>query len=386
MLTTFASLGEGKLFGFRVRVAHDADRHLWDEYIDGHPDASLFHRFGWRDVIHGTYKHDAYFLMAVRSGPAGAEASAPHPQTTMGVLPLIHLRSAIFGSSLVSLPFVDGGGILADSSEVEEALLSEALSLARRVGADSIDLRCEHALAASDEASTDGGIKRFAPAALAKRSQKVRMVLTLPGSSTELVRSFRSKLRSQFKRPLREGCTTKVGGMELLEDFYRVFLVNMRDLGSPVHSKELMRRVLETFRERSRVFAVYLAGKPIAASLVIGFKGILRNPWASSDRRYSAISPNMLLYLRMLEFACDEGYRTFDFGRSTPGEGTYRFKEQWGAVPAPLHWYLLSFLGDPGGTQESAAERFKLASRCWRKLPVAVTRVLGPRIRKHISL
>jgi hypothetical protein len=174
--------------------------------------------------------------------------------------------------------------------------------------------------------------------------------------------------------------------MELLEDFYRVFLLNMRDLGSPVHSKELMRRVLETFPERSRVFAVYLAGKPIAASLVIGFKGILRNPWASSDRRYSAISPNMLLYLRMLEFACDEGYRTFDFGRSTPGEGTYRFKEQWGAVPAPLHWYLLSFLGGSGGTEESPAERFKLAARCWRKLPVAVTRVLGPRIRKHISL
>jgi hypothetical protein len=88
----------------------------------------------------------------------------------------------------------------------------------------------------------------------------------------------------------------------------------------------------------------------------------------------------------MLEFACDEGYRTFDFGRSTPGEGTYRFKEQWGALAAPLHWYVLSTNGTPSEPLESPAERFKLAARLWSKLPLAVTRVLGPRIRKHISL
>ena len=174
--------------------------------------------------------------------------------------------------------------------------------------------------------------------------------------------------------------------MDLLDDFYKVFLINMRDLGSPVHSKELMRHVLEAFPERSRIFAVYHAGRPIAASLVIGFNGVLRNPWASSDRRYAAMSPNMLLYSRMLEYACDNGYQTFDFGRSTPGEGTYRFKEQWGAQPAPLHWYVISADGSATAAQESPSERFKLAARLWSKLPVPLTRVLGPRIRKHISL
>jgi hypothetical protein len=126
MLTTFGSLGDTKPSGLKVRVADDSDRHLWNEYIDKHPGSSLFHQFGWREVIHGTYKHDAYFLMAARGEPARAEASASRPGRTIGVLPLIHLKSVIFGNSLVSLPFVDGGGVLADDREAEETLLGSA--------------------------------------------------------------------------------------------------------------------------------------------------------------------------------------------------------------------------------------------------------------------
>ena len=54
-----------------------------------------------------------------------------------------------------------------------------------------------------------------------------------------------------FRKPIKEGLTSKTGGAELLDDFYRVFLVNMRDLGSPVHSLKLMRQVLGEFSECS---------------------------------------------------------------------------------------------------------------------------------------
>ena len=352
----------------QVRHAGESERALWDSYVRRHPQASHFHQFGWRDVIHGTYGHRTYYLLATQGERADA----------LGILPLVHFRSAIFGSSLVSLPFVDGGGVLAESSDAEDRLLSEAMGLARRIGAMSIDLRCEREIAACEDPRT--------PLSATKRSGKVRMLRTLPGSSAELAKTLKSKLRSQINRPLKEGCTCRIGGLELLEDFYKVFLINMRDLGSPVHSKDLIQHVLEVFPEHSRIFAVYHSGRPIAASLVIGFNGTLRNPWASSDRRHAAMSPNMLLYSRMLEFACDQGYRSFDFGRSTPGEGTFKFKEQWGAVAAPLHWYILSTAGAAPELEASPAERFKLAARCWSRLPLAVTRVLGPRIRKHISL
>jgi len=160
----------------------------------------------------------------------------------------------------------------------------------------------------------------------------------------------------------------------------------MRDLGSPVHSMDLMRHVLEEFGERCRIFVLHGSDEPVAAALVIGFDKVLRNPWASSLRRYATLSPNMLLYLRMLEYACDQGFRAFDFGRSTIGEGTYKFKEQWGAVPVPLYWYYLSLNGKPLDPGISGARRLDIARHCWRRLPLVVTKVVGPRIRKHISL
>jgi len=377
---------------YKIRCAGNLDRDIWDTYVLNHPDASLFHRFGWREVIHGTYGHATYYLMLIACN-RGVDAAARRAQRwrrsaegILGVLPLVHLKHMIFGNSLVSLPFLDGGGILADSSDVEECLVSEAVTLARSIGVDRIDLRCERAIAGCDGMSFAGNEGRLAPVRIAKRSSKVRMLLKLPGSSEALLKSFKAKLRSQIGRPLKEGCTSSIGGLELLEDFYRVFVINMRDLGSPVHSKDLMRHVLEVFSERSKIVVVYKSGAPIASALVTGFNEILRNPWASSDRKYAFMSPNMLLYSRMLEFACDQGYRTFDFGRSSPGEGTFKFKEQWGAVAAPLHWYVLSTAGAAPEPDDSPAERYKLAARCWSKLPLAVTRLLGPRIRKHISL
>ena len=374
----------------QIKYAGDSERTLWNGYVCKHPEASLFHLFGWRDVIHGTYGHDTYYLMAVRGDRVAAaqdgDGLAPPTEMTLGILPLVHLKNPVFGNCLVSLPFVDGGGVLADSSEVEECLLSEAVALGRSIGADRIDLRCERAIACCDNISLAGGEGLLAPMMVAKRSSKIRMLLKLPESSKELVKSFKSKLRSQINRPLKEGCTSSIGGLELLEDFYRVFLINMRDLGSPVHSKDLMRHVLGEFSKRSKIIVVYSSGAPIASALVMGFNEVLRNPWASSDRKYAFMSPNMLLYLRMLEFACDSGYGVFDFGRSTRGEGTYRFKEQWGAVAAPLHWYLISLDGKSLDPDSTGMERFELAARCWRNLPLVVTKAIGPRIRKHISL
>jgi FemAB-related protein (PEP-CTERM system-associated) len=316
--------------------------------------------------------------------PSGDED--PPARTVVGVLPLVHLKHRIFGNSLVSLPFFDGGGILADSREVEATLLSGAVRLSRKLGASKIELRQEGILASCHDISACGSQGSQAPLKLTTRSDKVRMLMNVPESSEMLMKSFKSKLRSQIAKPLKEGLTSKVGGAELLEDFYRVFLVNMRDLGSPVHSIRLMQRVLTEFSDRSRIFVVYKADEPVASALVIGLGKMLRNPWASSLRKYAILSPNMLLYLRMLEFACDNGYRVFDFGRSTRGEGTYKFKEQWGSVPTPLYWHYVSLDGKSIEPESSGMERFKRAAHYWRKLPVSVTRLIGPSIRKHISL
>jgi serine/alanine adding enzyme len=373
---------------FEITQADDSSKELWDQFVLGCEDASLFHLFGWKKVIKATYGHAAYYLMLTECDALALPTAGCGERHigVVGVLPLFHLDHAVFGKALVSLPFTDGGGILANSKAAQERLLNEAIELGRRLGVKTIDLRQEHPVAALEDLTAECTEKASGALHVTAGSNRYRLLLELPESSKLLMKSFKSKLRSQIMKPIKSGLTSKEGGAELLEDFYRVFLVNMRDLGSPVHSPELMRNVLAQFPDCSRIICVYKDDVPVAAALVVGFNGVLRNPWASSLRKHASLSPNMLLYLRMLEYACDHGYRSFDFGRSTRGEGTFRFKEQWGAKPLPLVWHELSLEGSIARAGDAGKSKFEMAMRCWQKLPVGVTKRIGPVIRKHISL
>ena len=152
----------------------------------------------------------------------------------------------------------------------------------------------------------------------------------------------------------------------------------MRDLGSPVHSKKLMQNVLEAFPENAKICLVYKDNQTLACSMVVGFKDTLENPWASALRKHRKLSPNMLLYWTMLEYACHNGFTCFGFGRSSPDEGTYKFKEQWGAKPIPLQWHYFSLNDKPIDENIAEKPKFDKAIHYWQKLPVPLTKIIGP--------
>lgn len=361
---------------------------FWDKYVTSHANSNLYQLSCWKKVIEKTYGHKTYYLAALSTSSLDSKLSSANDDSNgisiVGILPLVHMKHFIFGNKLVSIPFFDMGGLLTDSVEAEMALTIEAMALGKKWGVNEIELR--HAMSEFDinshlESLFDTAIRFHT------HTHKVRMILDLPDSSETLLKSFKSKLRSQIKRPLKAGLYAKIGGYDLIDDFYSVFCVNMRDLGSPVHSKRLIENVLEIFQEKARIVIIYKDNHPIACSLLIGFLNILENPWASSLRGYSRLSPNMLLYWTMLEYACDNGYTKFDFGRSTPDEGTYNFKKQWGANPQPLFWQVLNFKTNSDvDCALSEKSKFDKAIHFWKFLPVPTTRFLGPLIRKHISL
>jgi FemAB-related protein (PEP-CTERM system-associated) len=210
------------------------------------------------------------------------------------------------------------------------------------------------------------------------------MRLDLPRERETLWKRFPSKLRSQLRRALKEQLTVRIEGVEILDDFYRVFARNMRDLGTPVYGRRFFETILEAFPKDARICAVYLGGQPLAAGFLYGFQNTLEIPWASSDRRYNSLSANMLLYSSALDYACREGFEVFDFGRSTPGGGTYRFKEQWGAHPVPLYWYQWSPDGRPVADVSPENSKYGLAIKTWKRLPLALTRLIGPSIVRSI--
>jgi len=209
------------------------------------------------------------------------------------------------------------------------------------------------------------------------------MWLPLAADPEALWSSLDRKVRNQVRKAEKSGCAVEDGGAELLGDFYKVFAHNMRDLGTPVYARRFFNDVLRAFPADTRVFVVRVAGEPVAASMTVGWRDRLEVPWASSLRSHAPQSPNTLLYWTMLRWAVQHDYRTFDFGRSTPDEGTFHFKKQWGAQPQELAW---EYLGLSGALPDQSPKnpKFRAAIALWQHLPVPVATALGPAIVRNI--
>jgi len=340
-----------------VKIANIEDSKRIDSYIQESAFSSLYHKYSWCVVIEKSFGHKCYYLLCQEGNGK-----------PVGVLPLVHMKSMIFGNMLVSMPFFNYGGVCADDDVHRDLLIQEAIRIAKDLDADHIEFRQENRLTSGFPVKT----------------HKVSMRLSLPVSIDTLWKAFPSKLRSQIKRSQKEGMVVRTGRHEELDNFYKVFSLCMRNLGTPVYPKHFFRNILDHFPDSTRICSVYLGDKPVASGFLAGFKNRLEIPWASSDPRYNRFSPNMLLYWNCLNIACEKGFTEFDFGRSTVGEGTYRFKEQWGAVPSQLHWYY--WLRNGGTLPEITPrnKKYDLAIAIWKKLPVPITRTLGPHIIKNI--
>ena len=330
----------------------------WNQFIHNHPSSHCYHLVEWKSIIDQAFRLKGYYLYATKNSGE-----------ICGICPLILSKSLLFGTYITSIPFFNYSGILATDPNVEIVLLQEAEKIARQLKASYIEFRHRQAL------NLD----------LPTRSHKVRMILKLPVKDPEILwKGFKAKLRSQIKRAQRESMTVKFGGIELVPSFYEVFSANMRDLGTPVWTMEIFRQIASRFSDGSTVCIVELDGRPIAAAFLIGYKDLIEIPSASSLREFNRLSPNMLLYWSVLEYACLQGYRYFDFGRSSPGTGTYKFKEQWGADPEPLHWQYWLNKGHSLPNLNPNNPKYTLMIKTWQKLPLRLSRTIGPLISRHL--
>ena len=167
----------------------------------------------------------------------------------------------------------------------------------------------------------------------------------------------------------------------------------MRRLGSPPHSLAWFDAIHRHYSAWGDMFIVIVRqeGKAIGAGWVLlcGTSAVI--PWASTLADYNSLAPNMLLYWVIQAHLCDSGVRQFDFGRSTFGEGTYKFKKQWGARPIPLDWREWNAQGIVPSVKTPVhggpASRLRpLIESAWQRLPLMVTNSLGPRLRRYITL
>lgn len=286
-----------------------------------------------------------------------------------GLLPLNYVESFAFGRFLVSLPYVNTGGVWAENESIALEMISSACDLA-----DSLDVRY---LELRHEVPVDH------PRLNMQRTDKVHMRLPLPKTADELNRSFKSKLRSQLKKVATQPFEIDWGGFDLLPEFYRVFSHNMRDLGTPVVSRKLFSSILKGFSGTAELCVVKLHGKPLAAALLVHQRGVTEVPSASSLRSHNSTGVNMWMYQQLLMRAIDQGSGVFDFGRSSKESNTFRFKAQWNAVPHPSVWQYYVRRGSASDMRpESPTNRALI--QIWKRLPVWLTRWIGPSIVRGI--
>jgi FemAB-related protein (PEP-CTERM system-associated) len=336
-----------------VSAASPSDRAAWDAYVSQHMASTGYHEWVWRDVFERTFGHTSVYLLARRGGRIA------------GALPLTEIRSWLFGRTLTSLPFVNYGGVIADDEEAGRALVEAAGAVARERGSRHVELRHIE--------------RQFRE--LPVKQHKVAMRLPLgPGMWDRIDR----KVRNQVRKAEKSGLTVERGGPELVPDFYQVFARNMRDLGTPVYTRRLFDEVLRAFPDRARVVVVRLSGKPVAAGITYRTRGLIEVPWASSIREHNSLCPNHLLYWHVIESAVAEGCSLMDFGRSTPHEGTYKFKEQWGAEPVPLHWEYRLRDGDAIPDQSPKNPKFRMMIETWKRCPLWLANAVGPHIVRSI--
>ena len=286
-----------------------------------------------------------------------------------GVLPLVLVSTRLFGKMLVSLPYTNSAGVIADNDVAASDLVDQAIDLAESLDVDHLQLRQE--VPVLNERLNCGV------------TDKVLMRLPLPENAASLWESFKPKVRNQVRKGERCELTIDWGNEELLPDFYRVFARNMRDLGTPVYGKRLFRSILRTFGTDAELCVVRKQGQAVAAALLVHGPHGTEVPSASSLRAYNSINANMFMYWQLLKRAVERGCGQFDFGRSTDGSNTYRFKKQWGAVPCDSVWQYHVRRGSVLDTRPNGP-KFRLAIQLWKKLPVSVASLIGPRIIRGI--
>jgi FemAB-related protein (PEP-CTERM system-associated) len=282
---------------------------------------------------------------------------------------LAYVRSLLFGKYLVSLPYLNTGGVMCDELAVAKMLIDRAVQLADELKVRYLELRHETPI---DH-----------PAFNAQMTDKVHMRLPLPANSQELWNHLPSKVRNQIRKGQKVNLTVDWGGHELMPDFYDVFSENMRDLGTPAYGSNFFESILDLFPDRAELAVVRHGPVAVAVALLLHGWGVSEVPSAALLRHYRASNANMLLYWHLLERAIKRGNQVFDFGRSTKDSNTYRFKKQWGARAVPAVWQYYIRRGSAADLRPDNP-KFRRLIRLWQHLPVRVTRWIGPWIVRGI--
>jgi FemAB-related protein (PEP-CTERM system-associated) len=342
---------------FRIGVLDDGTRERWDCFVDAHADATFFHRAGWQRVLERSFGHRTHYLYAA-SG-----------DTIRGILPLVHVKSLLFGNYLASTAFCVYGGPVADSDGALKALDDAAIRLGRELGVGHIEYRHR---GAREAPGWIGKSELYATFRKAIHADPEKNMLEIPRKQRAMVRKgIKFELASEVvDSPAR---------------LHPVYAESVRNLGTPVFSRRYFDNLKQEFGDASEILMITHQGRDVAGVLNFYFRDEVLPYYGGGTAAARQLAANDFMYWEVMRRACLRGIRVFDFGRSKRGTGAFDFKKNWGFAPEPLHYlYRLNKSADLPDLNP-LNPKFRLFIETWKRLPLPVANMLGPHIVRSLG-
>ncbi len=328
----------------------------WDAYVMACPQATFFHRAGWQIVLRDVFGHPTYFLYAEDDG------------RIVGVLPLGHVSSLLFGKSLASLPFAVYGGVAADDDAAAAALEQEADRVARQLGVDHLELR--HV----DARHTDWPLQDL----------YVTFRKELLSDDDANLAAIPRKQRAMVRKGIKNGLTSEFDAG--VDRFFALYADNVHRHGTPAMPKRYFKALRKVFGNDCDVLVVSSGdGKPLSAVMSFYFRDEVLPYYAGDAEAARDLAANDFKYWELMRHACARGLKVFDYGRSKHGTGSYSFKKNWGFEPRPLHYEFRLYKGDAVPQNNPSNAKYRFMIKAWRRLPIGVANWLGPYIVRSLG-
>jgi len=339
-----------------VRGCSAADAARWEAFVQACPDATFFHRFGWREIYEGVFRHRTHYLLAERG------------EQVVGVLPLVELRSLLFGHSLVSLPFAVYGGVAAEDAAAVAALHEAGHALAQRLGVQHLELR--------DRAQREPGWPQQDLYVTFRKT----LLPEVEANMLAIPRKQRAMVRKAIARNLRSEIDADT------ERFFELYADNQHRHGTPPQSRQYFRALKRVFGNDCELLTVLSPeGVPVSGVLSFYFRDEVLPYYAGDLPAARDLAANDFKYWELMRRACERGIKVFDYGRSKRDTGSFDFKKNWGFEPTPLHYEYRLYSRATVPQNNPNNPKYAKAIETWRRLPRGVVNVIGPMLARHLG-
>jgi FemAB-related protein (PEP-CTERM system-associated) len=338
-----------------VRAAQPQDAERWNAFVRQHPDGTFFHLAQWREVLHQAFGHRSHYLIAERDG------------RVCGVLPLVHVRSRLFGNALVSTPFCVYGGIVSEDEAAQRVLAEHACELARQLGVDYLELRNRR--------------RQFPEWPMKDLYVTFRKPIAAQAEAN--MTAIPRKQRAMVRKGIQKGLTSEIDTDSARH--YELYSESLRNLGTPPFTPRYTQLLQKVFGADCEILTVMHEGRAVASVLSFYFRDEVLPYYGGGSALARPVAGNDFMYWQVMERARERGLRLFDYGRSKRGTGAFDFKVHWGFEPEPLfyEYYLVRARAVPEVNPTNP--KYQRAIALWQRLPLWLTRMIGPFLARNLG-